>query len=102
MDKPGIQYAVEAGNIGCRRHSLERMLERGISRSQVQQTIVEGDIIEEYPEDMPFPSALFLGWFGQQPLHVVAAYDKEHRRLHIITAYVPDLGHFESDFITRR
>jgi len=102
MDKKGIQSAVEAGTIEWQRHSLERMFERRISREQVKQSIVNGTIIEEYPDDTPYPSALFLGWFEGKPLHVVAAYDAEFGRLHIITAYIPDLGHFETDYKTRR
>ena len=102
MDRKGIQSAVESGTIEWQRHSLERMFERGISREQVKLSIVNGTIIEEYPDDTPYPSALFLGWFEGKPLHVVAAYDKESGRLHIITAYIPDLGHFETDYKTRR
>lgn len=51
MDKKGLQTAVEDGNIERQRHSLERMFERGISREQVKQSIVNGSIIEEYPDD---------------------------------------------------
>lgn len=78
------------------------MFERGISREQVKQSIVNGSIIEEYPDDTPYPSALFLGWFEGKPLHVVAAYNAESGRLYIITAYIPDLGHFGPDYKTRR
>lgn len=78
------------------------MFEREISREQVKQIIVKGSIIEEYSDDTPYPSALFLGWFEGKPLHVVAAYDAKSVRLYIITAYVPDLAHFESDYKTRR
>jgi hypothetical protein len=102
MDKSGIQSAVEAGNIEWQRHPLERMFERGISREQVKQTILTGSIIEEYSDDTPYPSALFFGWFEGKPMHVVAAYDAKSVRLYVITAYVPDLEHFEPDYKTRR
>lgn len=102
MDQSGIQAAVKAEAIEWQRHSLERMFERGISREQVKQTLANGSIIEDYPDDTPYSSALFLGWFEGKPLHVVAAYDAESGRIHIITAYIPDLGHFEPDYRTRR
>ena len=78
------------------------MFEKGISREQVKLSIANGGIIEEYPDDTPYSSALFLGWFEGKPLHVVAAYDAKSGRLHIITAYIPDIGHFEPDYKTRR
>ncbi len=43
-----------------------------------------------------------MGWFGRAPLHVVAALDERIPKVFIITAYEPDLEHFEPDFKTRR
>jgi hypothetical protein len=54
------------------------------------------------PDDYPFPSGLFFGWHGAKPLHVVAALEETRPRVYIITAYEPDLEHFENDFRTRR
>jgi hypothetical protein len=44
----------------------------------------------------------FFGWHGAKPLHVVAALEETSPRVYIITAYEPDLEHFENDFRTRR
>ena len=84
-----------------KRHALERMMERSISRTHVKQAITQASIIEYYPDDYPFPSAL-LAAFQPEPLHVVVAYDTENSQCHVITAYRPDLAHFEADLITRR
>ena len=61
-----------------------------------------GEIIENYPEDKPYPSGLFLGWIEGEPLHVVAAFDSLTGRCFVITAYKPDLEYFESDYKARR
>jgi hypothetical protein len=61
-----------------------------------------GECIEDYPDDYPFPSGLFFGWHRAKPLHVVAALEETSPRVYIITAYEPDLEHFENDFRTRR
>ena len=82
-------------------HSLERMLERGISRTEVLQAVSDGEVVEEYPEDRPFPSYLFMN-VDQQPLHVVAATDPSAQVCHIITVYRPDTEHFGDDLKTRR
>ena len=78
------------------------MLERGVSRRDVFAVLLSGEEIEDYPNDTPFPSALFLGWKGRDPLHVVVALDSTTQQAYIITTYRPDLDHFEADFKTRK
>jgi len=96
-----IRTAIHTGQILWKRHTLERMLQRGISRQQVKQAIINGMIIETYPDDHPIPSVLLAS--GQpEALHVVLAYDAASTQCHIITAYRPDLTHFEADLTTRR
>jgi hypothetical protein len=102
MDMLALKSAVEYGNIEWQRHSLERMMERGITRESVKQVLLSGTIAEEYPDDKPYPSALFLGWPEGSPLHVVAALDSPNKYCYIITAYQPDLEHFEPGFKIRR
>jgi len=97
-----IKYAVKKGFIEWQRHALERMMERGISRDSVIDTLLNGEIIEDYQDETPYPSSLFLGSDKKQPLHVVAAIDYLIGRCFIITAYRPDRQHFESDYKTRR
>ena len=96
-----IRNAVNADRVLWKKHALERMLERGISRSQVKSAILHGAIIENYPDDHPIPSIL-LAINQPEALHVVLAYDAISEQCHIITAYRPDLTHFELDLITRR
>ena len=102
MDREQLKIAVENGNIEWQRHALERMMERRISRDTVKEVLLSGEIIEDYPDDKPYPSALFLGWIKEEPFHVVAAFDSVSRYCFVITAYIPDLEHFESDYKTRR
>ena len=83
-------------------HALERMLEKGISRATVKYIISNGKMIENYPDDKPFPSGLFYGKWKDKPLHVVIAYDTIEQKIFVITAYWPDEEHFEEDFKTRR
>jgi len=101
MDKEKIIEALEMGNIEWRRHALERMLERDISRSEVKMTLRESMIIENYETDLPFESALFF-YLGAKPIHVVASLDEVTKSIFIITAYVPSITHFYEDLKTRR
>jgi hypothetical protein len=90
------------GGIEWSAHALRRMLEQGISRATVKNIICTGELIEDFPDDTPFPSGLFFGIWQNQPLHVVIAYDRPNQNVFLITAYLPDEEHFEVDFKTRR
>lgn len=96
-----LRSATAQGRIHWHQHALERFLERGISRVEVMAAIMNGEVIEVYPTDRPNPSCLILH-VEPDPVHVVAAADSAARICHIITAYRPDLEHFEQDLRTRR
>lgn len=82
-------------------HSLERIAERDISIEDINKCINEGEIIEDYPDDYPFPSCLIFGYnLRGKVIHVVVGSDEEV--LYIITAYYPDFGKFREDLKTRR
>jgi hypothetical protein len=102
LDVDRMRSAVRASRLEWQRHALERMMERDIRRSDALAVLLSGEPIEDYPDDQPFPSALFLGWIKTRPIHVVAAFDAANERAFVITVYEPDLEHFEPDFRTRR
>jgi hypothetical protein len=97
-----LTKAIREGRIVWRRHALERMLQREIKQADVKAVLLQNEPIEMYPDDRPFPSALFAGRAGSRLLHVVGAVDEEGREVHIISAYEPDRQHFEEDGRTRR
>ena len=96
------QFFVREGRLRWRQHALYRMIQRRISRSEVRQTLLTGEVIEDYPHGKPFPSALMLAFVEERPLHVVVAFDAASERANVITAYEPGLDRFEPDFRTRR
>ena len=82
-------------------HGLARLQERDISREDVINCIMNGEIIEEYPEDFPNPSALVFGRkIDGQIIHVVCGTDGFF--VYVITAYIPNNVKFEDDLRTRR
>lgn len=102
FDKTSFNQALEDGNIVWRKHVLEKMLERGISRSEVLEVLLTGDTIQRYDEDRPFPSILVLGFPVERPIHVVASFDTTSLTVFVITTYEPDLNIFEADFKTKK
>jgi len=61
-----------------------------------------GQVIEEYPDDSPYPSRLVLGQCGGRPLHVLASDDAGERVTVIITVYEPDPQRWDATFRHRR
>jgi len=97
-----LKEAVQKKRVEWKKHVLERMLERGISRTDVLAVLSTGQIIESYGNDRPFPSYLILGNAGKSPVHVVVAYDDKSETCYIITVYRPDLQSFGEDYKTRK
>jgi len=70
---------------------------------EVLQALETGKIIEEYPEDAPYPSGLVLGRTAERrPLPIVCAPVPVERRLIIITVYQPDPTRWDPEFRPRR
>ncbi|MFW6044798.1 MAG: DUF4258 domain-containing protein [Planctomycetota bacterium] len=97
-----VRESIRCGRLRWRNHALRRLLQRGITRVEVREVLLGGQIIEDYPTDTPFPSALLFATVAGRPLHVVVAYDDVSGYCYIVTVYEPDTDYFESDFKTRR
>lgn len=60
-----------------------------------------GEIIEQYPDDLPYPSCLIYGHaVDGKVIHVVASDNGDFSK--VITAYIPNTIKFESDLRTRK
>lgn len=85
-------------------HAINQMNrpERMISTAEVRHVVFEGEIIEDYPEDVRGHSCLMLAFppTSDRPIHIVCAPRDEY--LAIISAYVPTLDKWEPDYRTRK
>lgn len=82
-------------------HAQQRLRQRGIKQKDIKSCIMSGEIIEQYPDDFPFPSCLIFGYsIDEKVLHVVASDEGTASR--IITAYYPNIEKFENDLKTRK
>ena len=71
-------------------HLLTRMRQRHIRLGDIKQAIAKGEIIEQYPDDYPFPSCLI----NAENLHIVCSVGE--KCLYIITAYRPSAERWEA------
>ncbi len=88
--------------LDIRLHAAVRMLERRITIEDILLVLNDGQVIESYPEDTPWPSQLTLGFVRTRPLHIVWAEDGDTKRIVIITVYEPDVDEWNSAFRRRR
>lgn len=101
MDIADLQELCDRGAVRWTAHVLKRLLQRGISQTDVIQAIQSGEIIEQYPDDYPYPSYLLLGADAAGvSLHVCCGRGPDE--LWVITAYRPDADKWESDLKSRR
>ena len=96
-----IKRLCEQPKIKWSTHCLKRMQARDISRTDVKSCLLKGEIIEDYPDDFPYPSCLVFGYAeNNKIIHVVVGNDGEY--IYIITAYFPNTAKFEDDLKTRK
>lgn len=93
---------VNCTNLKYTNHAIEFIGKRAITESEVVKVIEEGEVIESYETDKPFPSKLIFAMINERPIHIVLAYDDESQTCFIVTAYEPNLFKFDIDFKTRR
>lgn len=70
----------------------------GSAGEDVRHVLATGEVIEEYPDDTPYPSRLILGWCASRPLHVVVGDNIEAGEAIVITVYEPDSHQWEAGF----
>ncbi|MFR2794537.1 MAG: DUF4258 domain-containing protein [Eisenbergiella sp.] len=101
LDIEGLRRINVPERIAITEHARIRLLERGITVRDVISCIANGEIIEQYENDKPFPSCLILGMaLKDKYIHVVVSSDGEF--IYLITAYYPSTEKFESDLKTRK
>jgi hypothetical protein len=67
-----------------------------ISEQEVYEALASGEVVEEYPDDDPYPSVLVLGFTsGRRPLHLVCAYSAAEDLAVVVTVYQPDPEQWE-------
>lgn len=98
-----IRSHVRAKRYRLTRHATIVRLERSITIAELERALLNGEIIERYPDDEPYPSCLMLGWLTSgDPLHVVCSRGDVEPALRIVTLYEPEDTLWESDYKTRK
>ena len=82
-------------------HASQRFRQKGIKAKDVRHAVNNGEIIEQYPDDYPFPSCLIYGKDERgQVIHVCMSDEGSASR--IITAYYPEPDKWDNNLKIRR
>ncbi len=96
-----IKKFIKEQKIRWTNHVLVRLFQRNITQEDIENVLLNGEIIEEYEDDYPYPSCLVYGVnLNNEVIHVVCGLNKEE--LWIITAYYPDNIKWHDDLKTRK
>lgn len=91
MDLENIIKAIRNHRVRITDHADEETVDDGLTYEEIYFSVINGEIIEDYPEDKPYPSCLILGKnFMGEPIHSVWAYNPENLWAVLITVYRPD------------
>jgi len=84
------------------RHALEQMFARKINPGDIRKCLEQSEIIDDYPEDTPYPSRLLLGFIKDRPIHLVLAINELEKICILVTTYEPDKKLWGPDFKKRK
>ena len=76
------------------------MFQRSVGVAAVREIVETGEVIDDRPNDLPYPSRLLLGFANGRPLHVVVA-DTPAATV-VITVYEPNRTLWRPGFKRRR
>lgn len=89
-----IQQIAESINAKAFRvsdHADEEAYNDSLTFDEIYAAVRGGEIIEQYPDDKPYPSCLIYGKNkNSEPIHSVWAYNIETKASVLITVYRPD------------
>ena len=91
MDVDDIIQAIQINHIRITDHADEEAQADQLTFDGIFHSVLNGEIIEDYPTDRPYPSCLIYGQSSEgDPIHSVWAYNAENQWAVLITVYRPD------------
>ena len=91
MKLSDIFQAIRSNRVRMTAHARREAEADRLTLEQIYTAVVRGEIVEDYPNDTPYPSCLILGYtLAGQPVHTVWAYNTENQFAVLIAVYRPD------------
>jgi hypothetical protein len=87
MDIKEIKEKVERNEYEISFHAEKERYAENITFTDLENAIYNGEILEDYPDDVRGPSCLLLGHSQNRPIHIVCGYTPINW-IRIITVYI--------------
>ena len=88
-----IRRKIREGRYEFTAHAQQERLEDDLDIAEIEAAILDGEVIEEYPNDPRGPSCLVTGYVGTRPIHVVLGWARQQaeleQMLRVVTVYIP-------------
>ena len=102
MNIADIIDAIRNGRVHLTDHADRAINAHLLELDDVLDSVFQGTIIEDYPDDRPFPSCLVYGDnLRHEPVHSVWAYNASRGLAILVTAYRPDAERWDGWRIRR-
>ena len=102
MEITDIINAIKEKKIKITDHADEEVQDDDLTYDEVLHSVFNGKIIENYPDDKPFPSCLIFGKnFNGEPIHSVWAYNEDTQWAALITVYKAESDKWINGYIRR-
>ena len=93
LDIDEIQRLVRQGKYEFSIYAQQERLEEDLDVTEIEAALMQGEILEAYPDDPRGESCLVLGYAGTKPIHAVLGWasirGENENTLRIITVYIP-------------
>lgn len=93
MEIDDIRYLISRDQYELSIHAQQERLEDDLDVVEIETALMQGELLEDYPEDPRGESCLVLGYAGTKPIHAVIGWAKttpeDEKILRIITVYIP-------------
>jgi hypothetical protein len=99
-----VQYLVKAGTIRISEHGYDQLVADDIFVHDVIDSVVDGKIVEDYPDFPKGPCVLVLQRDRcGKPIHIVWGIPKGYTEpAVVVTGYRPDPDQWHNDYLRRR
>ena len=86
-----LKRAISVERVLITNHARQEADNDNLRLDEICWSVNHGEVIENYPDDQPFPSCLIVGMApNNDPIHSVWAYNSQKQIAILITVYRPD------------
>ena len=97
-----LRDKIRRGLVEYSLHATRQLIARNITPEEIAQSVLAGEVIEDYPQDKYGPSCLLLGrTLNQRVLHVQCTHPSRPL-VKVITAYEPDPAEWDETWKLRK